>query len=204
MTIIGNIIESARKFSLHKSATLENPNNIKIFYECLNIHLSLSLGSIGLYWEQTSTSPKLIIFALIYFLIGIAFKASLSEHQPERISIRDSDSLCGFIIPNACAVSLMATLTLINIRVIGKDEIMTFIAILIIGMILGVCISLLFSSLLSCLIKNRLPVKEQIRIDSLDSIDKLLGQTKKRYLTNGELNKLKSEIMKIYFYMFAS
>ena len=67
LTIIGNIIESARKFSLHKSATLENPNNIKIFYECLNIHLSLSLGSIGLYWEQTSTSPKLIIFALIYF-----------------------------------------------------------------------------------------------------------------------------------------
>ena len=60
---------------------------------------------------------------------------------------------------------------------------------------LGIFISLLYVHLLKLLIKRRLSGMEKIRIDSLESIDELLKQSKKRPLNKNEISQIWSELM---------
>lgn len=104
LAILGRLVEDTRKIGLAPQGAGKRLANIQGMYECCNVHLTLSLAMFGFVW---STSADLSIAAIVFILIflGIASKAVLSKHKPERLSLKDFDALYGFFIPNACALT---------------------------------------------------------------------------------------------------
>jgi len=104
MSIFGKLLEDCHKFGVGCHPTERSDTNIKAYYECFNIHLSLSLGILGLVWAATANSSKLI-FLFIIILGGITSKGVLSMHTPDRLTLSDKDALWGLYIPNACGIA---------------------------------------------------------------------------------------------------
>jgi hypothetical protein len=106
LAILGRLMEDTRKIGLAPQGAGKRLANIQGMYECCNVHLTLSLAMFGFVW---STSADLSMAAIIFVLIlsGIASKAVMSKHKPERLSLKDFDALYGFFIPNACALAAM-------------------------------------------------------------------------------------------------
>jgi hypothetical protein len=104
IAILGRLIEHAHKFDIKNKAINIIDGNIKSFYECLNVHLSLCLGVLGLIWAYTKNINQAIVI-FIFILVGLVLKGVFSEHKPDRLFYTDRDALFGLYLPNACAFS---------------------------------------------------------------------------------------------------
>ncbi len=104
MSLCGKFIENARKMKDPRVPEHGKYVNIKILYECLNFHLHLSLGMIGLCWGSR-VDPEYTIGLFALCLAGVAFKAAGSSHSPERLSFKDRDMLLGVWLPNAAGLA---------------------------------------------------------------------------------------------------
>lgn len=95
------LVEDSKKISFTKKNGYTK-KAIKAFYECFNIHISLSLGVIGLFWNFETGTKNLFYFIILLFL-GIILKGVFSTHNPDRLVFKDRDALLGLYLPNACS-----------------------------------------------------------------------------------------------------
>lgn len=100
LAIICGVIEN-----LYKIRPSKGTYNLIAWYELLNFNLSLSLGLIAIFWEKEHSNPRILIVIFFLMLFGMILKITKSEHQPERISLKDKDFRWGVIFPNAFAFS---------------------------------------------------------------------------------------------------
>ncbi|MGC3991624.1 MAG: hypothetical protein QM796_18435 [Chthoniobacteraceae bacterium] len=75
---------------------------VESMYDCLNFHLHLTLGMLGLVAVRTPDFTNTFVIVGIVFA-GAVSKGAFSNHRPERFDLRDTDMLCGLLIPNALA-----------------------------------------------------------------------------------------------------
>ncbi len=101
--LVGRFIENTRKFKLKIRSIKDGKENIHSFYECLNIHLSLCLGVLGVAWTAKKQVSEVAWIFLIIFL-GVASKGVFSNHKPDRLIFKDRDALWGLYIPNGLAI----------------------------------------------------------------------------------------------------
>ena len=99
---LGKLIEECRRLFIGKSGFRLNTASTRFFYTCLNVHLCLSLGMLGLAWGSKLEETW---FLLLMIGAGVVSKGVFSAHRPDSLSLRDRDMLLGLYLPNGFALA---------------------------------------------------------------------------------------------------
>lgn len=103
ISFFGKLIEDCRKLGLAPKGAGKPFADLCCFYECLNIHLSLSLGMLGMVLAIDAGHVWILIMVLMT-LAGVVSKGVFSGHEPDRLTWRDRDALWGIYVPNGLAI----------------------------------------------------------------------------------------------------
>ena len=77
IAVLGRFMEDARKFQKNTNGIVPFGGvNLKQVYECLNVHLRVSIGMLGLVW---SVDPSRVVPLFVFLLLGIGMSANLLD-----------------------------------------------------------------------------------------------------------------------------
>lgn len=95
LAVTGRVLESSRCFI---RGPLGTGLNARVLYDCLNVHLNLSLGMFGLLWGLKVSVARCMILVVL-LLLGVASKSAFSQHRPDSLKMKDPDAFFGLWIP---------------------------------------------------------------------------------------------------------
>jgi hypothetical protein len=107
VALIGKIGEASSHIHASNALPPEQRNTVALYYECLNIHLHLSLGMLGLAWSQDWNPSRCFPLIPLIFL-GVISKGTIARPRPNSLKFFDFDAFWGLYLPNILATMCVA------------------------------------------------------------------------------------------------
>lgn len=191
IAILGALIENTRRISLARTHNA-SVRNTRVYYDCLNLHLSLTLGMLALVLGAGCSGTEVMLLVGMIF-VGVVAKGVFSNHTPERLVWRDRDALIGLIIPNGMGASSVL-FTLASTCVAGNAT-MILVIVAAGAIAIGVVLSVAGSIVTDSIVRRFVGRSSRICADRRDELDSILRHKEGNGMHQESVSNLESTLM---------